>query len=72
MTHKVVRVKFCPHRSDTSTKDRLLTGLTDTPARLVIVGFTKRFSVVFEKAPIDKGAVALLEKCIKKHSEAEL
>lgn len=59
MTHKVVRVEFGPHGGDAAAQDGLLAGMTHAATGLVVVGLAQRFTLVFEEAAIDEGAVAL-------------
>lgn len=68
VTHKVVGVEFSPHGGDAAAQDWLLAGLTHAPTRLMVVGLTQRFTLVFEEAAVDKGCVALLKKKTKTHS----
>lgn len=61
VAHEVVGVEFGPHGGDAAAQDWLLAGLAKAPTGLVIVGLTQRFTLVFEEAAVDKGAVALLK-----------
>lgn len=61
VTYEVVGVKFGSHGGDAAAKDGLLAGLTQAPARLVVVGLAQGLSLVLEEAAVDEGAVALLK-----------
>lgn len=62
VTHEVVGVELGPHGGDAAAQDRLLAGLTHAAAGLVVVGLAQRLALVFEEAPVDEGAVALLKE----------
>lgn len=60
------------HGGDAAAEDGLLAGLAQAPTRLVVVGLTQGFALVFEETAVDEGGVALLETPDKeRHSETE-
>lgn len=60
LTHQVLRVELGAHGSDAASHDGLLTGLTHTATRLVIVCLTQRLALMLEEASVHKRAETLL------------